>query len=348
MRINMIGKISNFQVYRHLFNENNISKVQSHILGSDGTGRTVDDVRLSVLKAIYENFEREELFNPRNVDKHSSILTIDKGKIINSDKSQRFSLLSKHEGHEMCDSSGVAAGQNSKMAIEHSFYEFIERQSLVYSFLTGRGGTSLKSLIPKDKILKKLNRGAYYINDISIVDNISVIIIIFSNTLGFSIGLGTDKDQKKAAYKAFNEGFGYNFKLFLHQRKTQSFNTFKKAHRFDKDIYEKYFYSNFSGDKLFEAYQFLGNARTKSNDWNHRNNYFEFIDILSASKQLNIPVNIEFLSSEKNIGKIVKTWSREAYPTIDNTEISPSRYKISFFEKEDPFFINKNEYLPFP
>lgn len=112
--------------------------------------------------------------------------------------------------------------------------------------------------------------------------------------------------------------------------------------------YEKYFYSNFSGDKLFEAYQFLGNARTKSNDWNHRNNYFEFIDILSASKQLNIPVNIEFLSSEKNIGKIVKTWSREAYPTIDNTEIFPSRYKISFFEKEDPFFINKNEYLPFP
>lgn len=197
MRINMIGKISNFQVYRHLFNENNISKVQSHILGSDGSGRTVDDVKLSVLKAIYENFEREELFNPRNVDKHSSILTIDKGKIINSDKSHRFSLLSKHEGHEMCDSSGVAAGQNSKMAIEHSFYEFIERQSLVYSFLTGRGGTSLKSLIPKDKILKKLNRGAYYINDISIVDNISVIIIIFSNTLGFSIGLGTDKDQKK-------------------------------------------------------------------------------------------------------------------------------------------------------
>lgn len=52
-------------------------------------------------------------------------------------------------------------------------------------------------------------KGNYYVNDISIVPNVSIVIFIYWTKKHFSMGLGCHKDQYEAFLKAFKEASGF-------------------------------------------------------------------------------------------------------------------------------------------
>lgn len=333
-------------MFSSLFNCNTFVNVVSHLNGPLGTGRSINHQRTALLKGLFENFEREELYKPLNLIKKASAITINE-KEIKFREIPYFSLIALKDDDNLRDSSGVAAGINSHMALEHAFLEFIERQSIIYSFLKESAGVNLTNLISDDDILSELNNGVFYINDISIIPNVSVVIIIFSNETGFAIGLGTDYNQKNAALKAYEEALGFNKKLNPHKYKTMSFDKYREEHEHESNVYSSYITTHLSGADVLNSYSFLKDG-IHSKKWKSRNEGKIFYDIEIASSFLKIPITVQFLSSEKNWGKIVRVFSEEGYPMLDNTKINPYDYKISFFEEPNPLFVNTGKYLPFP
>jgi hypothetical protein len=331
-----------------LFRKNFISFVFSQEKSALGTGKEQNEKILAIKKALSENAEREELYSLSNLEKTTSTVSFFEGKVTQETK-PCFSLLPNDYYKGFRDSSGIAAGETSEMALNHAIYEFVERQSLVYSFLTERPGVKLDNVIVGGKIFEELKNGEFCINDISIVDGISVVLLIFGKEEGFSVGLGTDKNQKKAAYKAFSEALGYGFHLIKNGKQEKEFLDYMEEGENKADVYSQYMHQFFSKESLFEAYRYLENGKV-AQSWKKTLFLSRSVNLFEVSRQLKIPIKVQFLKSnlsESRI-KIARVFSEDAYPSINNLEIEPLNYKVSFFENEHPQMINISKYLPFP
>ncbi|MGT2680193.1 hypothetical protein ACVRW7_03625 [Streptococcus ratti] len=236
------------------------------------------------------------------------------------------------------------------MAIEHAFYEFIERQSFVYSFVTQSAGITLSHLVKESSDFKLINKGNYYVNDISIVPNISVVIFIYWTNKHFSMGLGCHKNQYEAFLKAFKEASGFGNHLFPNVEKEKiSFTDFISGQEYTHNAYTDYFEKHVSLKLLLETYNYLKAAESLDN-WILRDRTFSIDDFLIASNHLNIPISLQLqeTASAMNYCKLVRVYSTEGFPSIDNTKIDPKNYKISYYKDKNQSFPNEKKYLPFP
>lgn len=333
---------------RAFLSTGNLSLINSHNSSAQGAGRG-KDLMESLKKSIGENYEREELYS-LNATKNKIKVACFYNDILKIKNKNQFHLLYSVTQDIFKDSSGNAAGENSFMAVNNAYLEFVERQSLVYSFVTKRAGLNLLELINKDDgKYKILSTKTAYVNDISIVPWVSVIIIVIFTNEGYAIGLGTDYDQKTAFKKSFDEVFGYQNELFKNNEEINSnFDEFLNQNLDDGDIYLSYFSKNVNSYYLKKTYDFLSNG-LKAKFFKKRKHQ-NYIEISKLSNFLKIPINVEFLRSDlgNNTLKRVRIYSDEAYPTINNSRIEPENYKISYFESDIPEFKNRLNYLPFP
>ncbi|MGT2945782.1 YcaO-like family protein [Streptococcus chenjunshii] len=345
MKYTLSGMHQQLYANKLLFRKEYLASLSTNIAGSQGVGKSEEKID-AVRRAFGENFERKELFSWINVFKQSGIVTFYNDKL-SFEQLPNFQLLM---GDSNKDTSGVAAGSNSAMAIEHAFYEFIERQSFVYSFLTKFAGISLTSLVKKSSGLDLINKGKYYINDISIVPNVSVIIFIYWTEQHFSMGLGCHKDQYQAFLKAFKEASGFGSHLFPNVEKEElSFEAFFASQEDTRHAYTDYFEKHVSLKVLLQAYDYLTFAECAGN-WTTRDQAFSIEDIFAASKHLDIPISLQKLetASATNFGRLVRVYSAEGFPSINNIKIDPRNYKISYFKDKNQLFPNEGNYLPFP
>ncbi|MEX2803901.1 YcaO-like family protein [Streptococcus sp. H31] len=327
-----------------LFKNEYLARISTDVAGSQGIGKSDQKID-AIRKAFGENFERKELFSWINVFKKSGTVTFFNGNL-SFEQQSNFQLLA---GDTNKDTSGVAMGSCSAMAVEHAFYEFIERQSFVYSFLTKSAGLRLNHLV-REIGLDLLNRGEYFVNDISIVPDVSVVIFIYWTENHFSMGLGSHKNQYDAFIKAFGEASGFGGHLFPNSAKEEvSFAEFITGQNDTRNAYTDYFENHVSLKVLLQAYDYLKEGEYQEN-WKFSKEGFSIDDIFMASKHLHIPISLQKIetASEANFGRLVRVFSAEAYPSINNSEINPRKYNISYYKDQRQTFPNEGKYLPFP
>ena len=262
-----------------------------------------------------------------------------------------LSAIHNVDNNFFSDSSGVAFHIDSLKAIENAFCEFIERQSLVYSFITCYAGTKINMnesqfLKQKQLILKK-----YFteikVNNISILNDLFTIIIVGTSDKHCGVGLGSNMNFEKAFISAMNEVLGATWHLLPHEVNMKK-RELRSEWRSNPHYYAEYFESYLTQENLNVDYGYLNNG-IESNLINHKSKNINIIVSKFAQKnELNIKLAfIDIFQFEKNL-KVVKFFSEDCYPHIFNQNIQPEDYKISYIRDNNPSFPNKCKYLPFP
>jgi ribosomal protein S12 methylthiotransferase accessory factor YcaO len=254
---------------------------------------------------------------------------------------------SKHMDGKYSDTCGVAAHLNSGDAIRNGFYEFVERQSLIHTWLTKRPG---KRVIPEQienrKIQQTIHDVKKYIDEIhlfniSIVDDFYVILSVGYHEECFSIGVDADPDFHKAVIGSLNE-FSMILEgsiLFEKETKKESFH--------DSQLYSEIFY-NLTVEAFRSKLQFLFDSEPM--DERHEPKELPFHQLLkNVRDQLQVPIYCTFIprSVESSVEKVVKVFSPDGYPHMNTELYDPEDYPIS---KTVPHsgFPNKGIHIPFP
>ncbi|MCF6136516.1 YcaO-like family protein [Pseudalkalibacillus berkeleyi] len=246
------------------------------------------------------------------------------------------------------DTCGVAAHLNSKDAMLNGFMEFVERQSLIQTWLTKRIGERVTTeVITDQKIHKSLQHLNKYVDEIqmfniSISKNIYVILTLGFHKESFSIGIDADTDLEKAVRGSINEfAMILEGSILIRQQSAeeQSFH--------DSQLYTEIFYQ-LSGeafrnkfDFLFDSPHLVKQSETKEQTFNSL--------VECVSKEFKIPIYCTFIPSfiESGSEKVVKIFSSDGYPHMNTELFEPEDYKISQSFPHNGF-PNKGIHIPFP
>lgn len=305
----------------------------------------------TIKSSLGEQLERFALFKgtTRNLEKIQVLNTLD----LKTEKVTSNFVRMIDNNEMFTDSTGAASGVNSKSAIQHGFYEFIERQSFVFSFLTKYSGSFIDSRTIKeagiDIISLKRNYGTTIIKEISIYPKIKVVILIAlnSSTRKFVIGLGTDFDIKKAVQKAYSESLeGFS------GGKNSSKRNYSRS---SGQEYSQRFYDQMTPEKMYDSYRFLfeGNLKETVAYSKEKEGHCAAVtikDIHNFALYFNARIYLVFINNPRigNGIKTIKIFSPDMYPHINTELINPSDFKVSFFKNKNQRFPNKGKYLPFP
>lgn len=250
----------------------------------------------------------------------------------------------KDYNFSFADSCGVASHLTSEKALKAGMLEFIERQSLIVTWLSKIPGrqyavSKIITLLDENVILKKFNKYFSFLKiyDISIYQGIYVILILGSNGRLFSIGLNASNSLKNAVTGALDE-FEQTYKSML----IRNYNDRKLLSSKDSDLYRDSFF-NEDCDSFMKKYNFLSNSEEK-----------EIQDDVKSdikSSLLKIPINYYAVAIKPEITRtnlrIVKVFSPQAYLHMNTRIIDPSKVQINNFLKIRSF-PNKGKLIPFP
>lgn len=262
--------------------------------------------------------------------------------------------------HSFVDSSGTAFFTNVEDAIEKAFFEFVERQSLVYSFLREWPGKKINKTIIHDRLkpYSKYKISNLIINNISIVRGVYIIIFVGVTKNSYNIGLGADFNLSTAIDKALAEGMG-NGLFYISDDEIEKRNRLlnnldsKLKHINFQDIesYSAIFSNWLTPEYVLKSFNYLNKSNILQNKT--KSSYFS-LSIIKKIKKISVDNSIKpcltFLNgNSKNVKGIVMHFSaEEAYPHIFTPFINPNDYKISYILHSNNSFPNKYKYLPFP
>lgn len=306
--------------------------------------------------AVGEHLERLAIYKNNKLITHKyhsafNFLTQEEDVIETKNLSLMLSSIHNVDKNFFSDSSGVAFHIDSKSVIENAFCEFIERQSLVYSFVTQYSGTkvnmeSSQFLMQNQLILRK-----YFteikINNISILNDVFTILIVGTSDKHCGVGLGSNINFEKAFTSAMNEVLGATWHLLPHEF-SQEKGELRSEWRSNPHYYAEYFESYSTKENLNNDYGYLDFGSNSTLTSLKPKNINNIVSDFSRSNELNIKLAfIDIYQFEKKF-KVVKFFSEDCYPHIFNQEIQPEDYKISYIGNKNPSFPNKHKYLPFP
>lgn len=335
--------IKSFKIYQSPFLNRQKSCVVNSFLHPHASGYSKkNDVSELVRAAFGEFLERFAVFKclKKDVDKSGDPyfmgFSLIDGKeikvpaehIVLNESSPIFKYCSKTPFTDTC---GMAAHINSELAIEKAYLEFIERQSLIHSWLTIQPGIIIQPTFSDSYLSKKYNvlnsqlSHVYFIN-ISIRKDIKVIMTIGYNETLFSIGLGAHWDLEKAIESSIDEFVMVFEGLAAHKIYERG----KKSHT--GNLYVDYFY-NLDIEEFKKEIEYLLQYSEEvdfrdiewEKDWSFKKSISEF------HKELNIDLYVVHIPFpvHNNDAKIVKIYSPDAYPHMNTELFDPRDYKIS-------------------
>lgn len=339
---------SNFFMYRPIhLNESSIAMSQAYFPGMVGVGSNANP-NTAFRESLGEQLERFALYKGDIRTKKNSIvfdfLNFEKKTISNK-------YLNMVDNVNFLDSTGAANGNDSLMSICHGFYEFVERQSLVFSFLTKEKSWQIDPILVENANIDYLSLKRRFtfltFNEISIYPPIKVVILIGINNYSnkFIIGLGADKDLNRAILKAYKESMGGNSNV------EGTDNTDKVIDKYNGQMYSSTFYKTMTAQKMKKSFDYLINQEQMIHNIKlAESSEISVKDIHRFAKFFNLPVLLVLISNNrvKNTSKTIKFFSLDMYPHINTLIINPKKYKISFFKSQKQLFPNEGKYLPFP
>lgn len=277
--------------------------------------------RKHILSTIGEFYEREVLcdVNPI-VNKKINMTSLITGKVKSVDKTDLVF------GGEFVDSCGMASHTLSAEVVWKAYKEFFERQSFIANFLFQLNAE--KILIDKSlDILKNDNYIKNYLNDIlyfniSLSNNIYVVLAFGWADDSKAVGLGTSKNLKKAVEKAQKEIMQY-YAVSLNKEKR----IFKRKIKLGfKDAYQEYF-DSISIEKFKELYGYFNKVNKNIYVLDNEISRIENSEIIRGNYyKLNMEPFIAVFDGRENTGvKIVKikdfNWFPHMRPEIFSNEI---------------------------
>lgn len=247
------------------------------------------------------------------------------------------------------DSTGTAFHRDTISVIESSYFEFIERQSLVFSWLTQSPGKKLdKEYLKKNEKLNKLTSSlntyfhTFDLFEISIHSGCFVVITIGVGDYCKSIGIGVGWDLASAAYKSMKETLQCISNLIpSHQPEInpEMLDAFAGISMNPSDMYYEEYFDNLSPIEFQNEFLYLYSKNVNLNlqdDSRDRPSDKEFIPFL---KQVATDLHIEILlcyipSLISNIpGVVTRLIGKGAFPHIKTDELEPSIYTINGIDK---------------
>lgn len=246
------------------------------------------------------------------------------------------------------DTCGVASFTSSNAALKSAYFEFIERQSLVHSWLTKKPGRVIpKEVIQDTRYIQLINMSKkykfiddVYFFDISITKEIFVVLTIGIGKNNFSIGACADWDLNNAIRGSITEYF-----QFLHG--------INKKERIDeKKEYDMYFSycESLSAEEVHNSYSFLFNNSSNYSVGEIHRKYPDSLvqSIKKVTTELGINIFATYIPDILGLGtKIVKVLSPESYPHMNTAILSPAEHKI-FHNLNGKVTDNFSKPIPFP
>lgn len=210
--------------------------------------------RKHILSTIGEFYEREVLcdVNPSR-NKEINVASLITGEVKKVEKTDVIF------GDKFVDSCGMASHTLSEQVIWNAYKEFFERQSYIANFLFQLDAQKItidKSLdiLKNDRYIKNYLNDILYFN-ISLNNNLFVVLALGWADDSKAVGLGTNKNLSKAVEKAQKEIMQY-YATSLNKEK-RIFECEEKL-RF-KDAYQEYF-DSISIKKFKELYGYLNRS----------------------------------------------------------------------------------------
>ncbi|WP_409294020.1 YcaO-like family protein [Peribacillus sp. SCS-26] len=260
------------------------------------------------------------------------------------------------------DSSGTAFHRNSYDVIDSSFLEFIERQSLVFNWLTKTPGENIiVDRFLKGKGIETIYRNLKsYFNDIftfniSISQHCYVIITIATGPNIKSVGLGAGWTIESALYKSLKETWqltgDYKPNHFPELHPTNLLEPYLNETSRNGNIYHDYF-ASLSKEEVLEEYNYLSGRKNnsvsiKKNQSERPSEKLLIKKLKDIGDELSTELIIVYIPSiiEEFPGIVVKILGNGAFPHIKTDIINPLNYTINGINKRD--VPNQGRMVPF-
>ncbi|CAM5781347.1 MULTISPECIES: YcaO-like family protein [Brevibacillus] len=316
----------------------------------------------AIAAAIGEHLERLALFNPliknnQGIKYYVEAFNLVTGETINiplEDVILEYGLPifnDRDMSNAFSDTCGVASHTSSDFALEAAFLEFIERQSLIHTWLTKKAGKliplnllnniDLKKIINMSRTYKGIQE--FYLVDISITDEIKVVLALGFGKESFSIGAGAHWNIMNAIERAMNEYFQFMTGFWGNNDESESS---------DGDLYYEYC-NTLSPEAFKQEYKFVIDTKTQYNPYQfHKNTSQERINLSNKIRKvvedLDISVYATFIPERMDFNtKIVKVFSSDCYPHMNTALLNPMDYKFSS-KFNQSIFKNLYRLIPFP
>ena len=301
-----------------------------------GSGISNQSIKKAILIALGEFYERESLF-----------YMCDEVPIINSELILGYSLAQKkiikidkkYKNYIFSDSCGDASHSKSSFCEKNALREFIERQSLIYNYLSKAKGKRI--ILNKDIQIKNiLNEFKnVYIYNVSLIDNFYVILATADYNDKFLIGANSSSNKDEAINGAIKEMYACKISC------NSNMDTQNKKNLDYCDLY-----TSIPTEKLRAAYSYL---KEKSDICYYDElNSYEF-DVKSMCRELYDEYKINpilfYMPSTRNIGnlKVAKFFDFNWFPSLNPNQFTPEIY--DFVEQAtDTELDRKCNFIPFP
>ncbi|GEB35566.1 MULTISPECIES: YcaO-like family protein [Brevibacillus] len=318
--------------------------------------------RKAMAAAIGEHLERLALFAPRMkaIQENGSASTEAFNLITGDTIKIPLDFVILEYGHPIfkdkdmhssfSDTCGVASHTSSAYAIEAAFLEFIERQSLIHTWLTKKAGRLLSLKLLEKQIvcniiqMSKTYKGIqeFYLVDISITDDVHVVLALGFGKESFSIGAGAHWNLLDAVNRAMNEYFQFMTGFWGRENEGESI---------DGDLYYD-FCNSLSPEKFREEYAFLTDNKRQLEEnipltkTSQIDTFIERVQRVVNDLDISVYATCVPETMEFNT-KVVKVFSPDCYPHMNTALLDPQKYRFSRkFDRS--IYKNLNKLIPFP
>jgi|GEM_PF-2328939 len=319
------------------------------------------DKSKSIRAAIGEHIERISVFNNYSRFKDQLIEGIN----MSSGKIELFPLyrillnwndpiLSKLNLNNIySDTCGMASHINSQQAINSAFLEFIERQSLLYNWFTKSPAKRisieyLKESMNLEHLIKmtKVHVDEIQIYDISLCDEVKVIMTIAFGKQTKGVGISADWNYKSAIKGSLKELFQY----ITVEQPTESSYSERNKDSVDPLLYSHYFMGELNSEGLRRALQYLENSdRVDSGSLeNDIINPKEFYNtVKEISSKLDMDFNLCYIPvlDERMNSKVVKIMTNKGFHHMYAAKIDPN--EVGILKAYQGRLHNTGKMLPF-
>lgn len=335
--------LKSFSIYESVFYNRPKSCVIRSALHKEITGFSRKNNKVNLIKAALGEFQ-ERLAGMKSLVKSEGDIFFEGFNLTDGHKigipadfivyDHTQPVFENYEETNYTDSSGSAAHTTSEEVLKKAYLEFVERQSLVYSWLSQHPGEVIDiRSIPSFKIKLLYNNlksvvDNLYIYEISIVPEVYVILTLGYVKNIFSVGLGAGWNLIEAIQSSLDE--------FIMIFESMISNRFFGNSKNSENLYVQEFYNKDINVFLEEVHYFLENDEPYNVSETSISGLSKDIDILQYSignmkKKFGIDIYATFISSPDKISstKIVKVFSPDAYPHINTKLFDPNDYKIT-------------------
>lgn len=290
-------------------------------------------LRETLLSSIGEFKERQSLYTYGTFVEGETI------KLLNLyDGSIEERIYSKEVAKFFFDSTGCACHTNSKKVMENAFFEFIERQIYMFTYLTKSEVKLLKFSFDIQNIIPHKYKKLKYYN-LSPVDSFFVILAYGWIADKIYISLGSSNSLRGAINKAIKEieQLNYVYSSGSYQQLEE---------KTEKDIGYFDIFMSIPDERLKNSFQFLQNASCYNVHFSELELQSTFEDILKdLKKEYGMEPKLIFIDND--FFKVVKVLDFNWFPSLLPRMVSSKN--ISFIESKTGRNIDRKcNFIPFP